>query len=134
MSSFGRICQSNENKDQRVSLRISLIFFRISELILLLSNRDENVNDKLAALLSPATLKPFGILALYFFLYQSSGVNVITFYAVAIFQEAGSSFDKYTCTIILGVVRLVFTIVACIALRRVGRRPLSFISGITMAI
>jgi facilitated trehalose transporter len=39
-------------------------------------------------------------------------------------------------TVALGVVRLLFTILACGLLRRVGRRPLTFISsvgcGITM--
>lgn len=38
------------------------------------------------ALLKPSTLKPFGILYLYFLIYQFSGVNTITFYAVEIFQ------------------------------------------------
>lgn len=37
--------------------------------------------------------------------------------------------NKYLATIILGIVRLVFTIAACIALRKCGRRPLTFISG-----
>lgn len=62
-------------------------------------------------------------------MYQFSGVNTITFYAVDIFQESTKSIDKYTCTILLGVVRLIFTILGCVALRRFGRRPLTFISG-----
>lgn len=84
----------------------------------------------MAALLSPETLKPFGILVLYFMMYQFSGVNTITFYAVEIFQDSGSTLDKYTCTIMLGAVRLICTIFGCIAMRRCGRRPLTFISGI----
>ena len=42
--------------------------------------------------------------------------------------------DKYRATIILGALRFVFTIVGCIALRKCGRRPLSFISGIGCAV
>lgn len=38
--------------------------------------------------------------------------------------------DTNNLTIILGALRFGFTIVACIAMRRCGRRPLSFISGI----
>lgn len=86
--------------------------------------------------MEPSSLKPFAILFIYFMIYQFSGVNTITFYAVKIFQETGTSMDKYTCTMILGSIRLLFTIIACIALRRCGRRPLTFISsigcGITM--
>lgn len=80
--------------------------------------------------MEPACLKPLGILVLYFMMYQFSGVNTITFYAVDIFQQSGTTLDKNTCTIALGAVRFLFTIIACIALRRCGRRPLSFISGI----
>ena len=36
--------------------------------------------------MSPSALKPFGILALYFFIYQWCGVNTITFYAVEVFE------------------------------------------------
>lgn len=73
---------------------------------------------------------------MYFMMYQFSGVNTITFYAVEIFRDSGTELDKNTCTIILGALRFFFTIVACISLRRCGRRPLSFIStigcGVTM--
>jgi facilitated trehalose transporter len=67
-------------------------------------------------------------------MYQFSGVNTITFYAVQIFQESGTSMDKNTATIVLGALRFVFTIIACILLRRCGRRPLSFVSGIGCSI
>ena len=40
----------------------------------------------LRGILQPAALKPFFILMLYFLIYQFSGVNPITFYAVEIFQ------------------------------------------------
>lgn len=62
-------------------------------------------------------------------MYQFSGVNTITFYAVEIFQDTGTTMNKTTCTIMLGVVRLLFTIIACIAMRRFGRRTLTFVSG-----
>lgn len=69
-------------------------------------------------------------------MYQFSGVNTITFYAVEIFRDTGTTWDKNTCAIVLGVVRLAFTIVGCVAMRSCGRRTLSFISfvgcGVTM--
>lgn len=87
------------------------------------------LQETFQAIASPATLKPFGILVLYFMMYQFSGVNAITFYTVQIFEESGTSMDKYTCTMMLGFTRLLFTIIACVALRRCGRRPLTFVSG-----
>lgn len=62
-------------------------------------------------------------------MYQFSGVNTVTFYAVDIFKKSGTTWDSNTCTIFMGAVRVVFTIVACISMRRMGRRPLTFISS-----
>jgi hypothetical protein len=42
--------------------------------------------EVLSAVTSPATLKPFVILFTYFGIYQFSGVNPVTFYAVQVFQ------------------------------------------------
>jgi hypothetical protein len=42
--------------------------------------------ETVRALISPAALKPFMILFAYFGIYQFSGVNPVTFYAVQVFQ------------------------------------------------
>lgn len=81
------------------------------------------------ALIHPSALKPFGILFFYFMIYQFGGVNTITFYAVEIFKDAVPHLDPNMCTLILGIVRLIFTIAGGIALRRFGRRPMTFISS-----
>lgn len=86
--------------------------------------------ETLSTLLQPSTLKPFGILTFYFFIYQFSGVNAITFYAVEIFQYSGTDMNKYTATVITGGVRFACTILACVLMRRCGRRPLTMFSGI----
>lgn len=91
--------------------------------------RKPTFKETISALLSPAAMKPFGILVMYFMLYQFSGVNTITFYAVDIFKISGSEFDPNYCTIFMGVFRLIFTIIACISMRHCGRRPLTFISS-----
>ena len=83
-----------------------------------------------SALLKPNALKPFTLLFLYFLIYQWSGTNVITFYAVEIFKDSGASLNKYLAAVILGVVRLLSTIVACILCRRCGRRPLTMVSSV----
>ncbi|CAK1604498.1 unnamed protein product [Parnassius mnemosyne] len=82
------------------------------------------------ALMSPSALKPFTILAIYFFIYQWCGVNTITFYAVEVFEASGASLDKYWLTISMGIIRVIFTVVGCILCRRCGRRLLTFVSAI----
>lgn len=62
-------------------------------------------------------------------LYQFSGVNTITFYAVDVFKISGASWDANTLAIGMGILRLIFTIVGSIAMRRCGRRPLTFVSS-----
>ncbi|XP_052862109.1 facilitated trehalose transporter Tret1-2 homolog [Anopheles cruzii] len=94
------------------------------------SKKKLSFKETVQALVHPSCLKPFAILTIYFMMYQFSGVNTITFYAVEIFRDSGTTMDKYTCTILLGVVRLAFSILGAILLRRCGRRPLTFISGI----
>lgn len=90
-------------------------------------SRKSSFRETLKAL--PSAVKPFTILVIYFGMYQFSGVNTITFYAVEIFAVAGTKWDPNFCTIFMGVVRLLFTVVGCIAMRRCGRRPLTFISS-----
>ncbi|XP_054011860.1 facilitated trehalose transporter Tret1-like isoform X1 [Hylaeus anthracinus] len=82
------------------------------------------------ALLKPNALKPFMVLSLYFLIYQWSGTNVITFYAVEIFKDSGSTINNYLAAVILGVVRLASTIAACILCKRYGRRSLTMVSSV----
>ncbi|XP_015111574.1 facilitated trehalose transporter Tret1 [Diachasma alloeum] len=84
----------------------------------------------LRALVKPNALKPFALLCLYFLIYQWSGTNAVTFYAVEIFKASGTSINGYLATVILGLVRLLSTIAACILCRRCGRRPLTLISSV----
>lgn len=83
-----------------------------------------------SALVKPNALRPYTLLFLYFLIYQWSGTNVLTFYAVEIFKDSGASLNKYLAAVILGVVRLVSTIIACILCRRSGRRPLTMVSSV----
>lgn len=83
-----------------------------------------------SAILKPNALKPYALLFLYFLIYQFSGTNVLTFYAVEIFNDSGTTMNKYLAAVILGIVRLLSTIVACILCRRSGRRPLTMVSSV----
>ena len=84
----------------------------------------------LTALLKPNALRPFLLLFLYFLIYQWTGTNAVTFYAVEIIGSSGIKLDKNMVAICLGIVRLASTIAACIACRKFGRRPMTLISSI----
>lgn len=84
----------------------------------------------LSAIVKPNALKPYTLLFLYFLIYQWSGTNAITFYAVDIFKESGAGIDENIATVALGVVRVLSTIAACVLCRRCGRRPLTMISSV----
>lgn len=82
------------------------------------------------ALVQPNAMRPFLILFLYFLIYQWTGTNAVTFYAVDIVALSGIKLDKYLVTVGLGALRLASTIVACIACRKYGRRPMTLISSV----
>ena len=66
---------------------------------------------------------------------QFVGINVVLYYAGNIFRNMGSSTDSSLIqTIIVGVVNLVFTVLAIFTVDRFGRKPLMIIGGVGMAI
>lgn len=79
--------------------------------------------------------RPWIILSVYFATLQLSGSTVITFYTVSILRESlGTQINEYTATLIIDIMRLISSMIACIAMRNVGRRILTIISGISTAI
>lgn len=79
---------------------------------------------------NPTFFKPMVIILVFFFITQFSGVNAVAFYSVSLMQDTlgADGMDKYTATILIDVVRLIMSTVACILLRRVGRRRLALLS------
>ena len=66
---------------------------------------------------------------------QFVGINVVLYYAGNIFRNMGSSIDSSMIqTIIVGIVNLVFTVLAIMTVDRFGRKPLMIIGGLGMAI
>ncbi|HUZ59795.1 MAG TPA: D-xylose transporter XylE [Hanamia sp.] len=65
---------------------------------------------------------------------QFVGINVVLYYASNIFRNMGSSTDSSLLqTIIVGIVNLLFTIVAIYTVDKFGRKPLMIIGSIGMA-
>ena len=66
---------------------------------------------------------------------QFVGINVVLYYAANIFRNMGSSTDSSLLqTIIVGVVNLVFTVLAILTVDKFGRKPLMIIGSIGMAV
>ncbi|XP_072382155.1 facilitated trehalose transporter Tret1-like isoform X3 [Diabrotica undecimpunctata] len=87
--------------------------------------------DKINGVLVPEFLKPLGIIAIYIITKQWSGVNAITFYSIHIMQETtGKGVDEYLSTLIIDLLRLFMSVVACVLLKKIKRRPLAIISGV----
>lgn len=69
----------------------------------------------------------------FFFVMQFSGVNALAFYTVTILTDVGSGLDAFLATNIIGLVRVIMSVVACILARWFGRRPLSVTSSLGTA-
>lgn len=66
---------------------------------------------------------------------QWCGINVIFNYAGEIFQRAGFDLnDTLTSIVLTGVVNLIFTLVALVAVDRLGRRPLMLFGAAALAL
>ncbi len=79
-----------------------------------------------AELLNPL-VKPALIIGIGLAVFQQiTGINTVIYYAPKIFQFAGvvSSSSAIFATLLVGIVNVIFTIVAIMLLDRIGRRPL----------
>jgi len=110
-----------------------------SKEIFSLSNEKDNPKTEtsttfLRSFFSYQNLCPLFLTLVLHFLQSWSGVNVIVFKTVHVFETVGSSVDKYTCTAIVGVVQLLSTGVSITLVDKAGRRPLLMVSGMLMTI
>jgi hypothetical protein len=85
-------------------------------------------------MLRPGVLKPLGILFGFFVFQQLSGVYVLLFYTVDIFQRVGSGLNPFIATIFVGIVRVSTSGIAVVASRHIGRRTLAIWSGLGMTV
>ncbi|KAJ8956297.1 hypothetical protein NQ318_015033 [Aromia moschata] len=93
--------------------------------------KEKNLGEKLRELAEPEFLKPLGIIAVYIVANQWSGVNAITFYTVSIMKQTiGDGVNEYLAMLVVDVIRVLMSILACVLLRRLGRRPLAIVSGV----
>lgn len=91
---------------------------------------NSNIMKELATLRNPEFVKPLIIIVTFFIVIQWSGLNAMTFYTVTIIQRTvNGNIDEYVAMLIVDTLRLFMSVFACVLLRKIGRRPLAFISG-----
>ncbi|KAL1122250.1 hypothetical protein AAG570_003655, partial [Ranatra chinensis] len=96
------------------------------------------LSDTLKMFTDRSCLAPLRILLIVFAFQQLSGVYIIIFYAVNIFQSIGGQFgasvDEYTATAAMGVIRFLMSTLTVFLARRLGRRVLMSVSSVGMAL
>jgi SP family xylose:H+ symportor-like MFS transporter len=63
---------------------------------------------------------------------QAIGINAVLYYSPRIFESAGAG-DGMMQTVIMGIINIVFTVVAILTVDRFGRKPLLIIGSVGMA-
>ena len=64
---------------------------------------------------------------------QAIGINAVLYYAPRIFENAGAEGGGMMQTVIMGIVNILFTLVAIFTVDRFGRKPLLIIGSVGMA-
>lgn len=106
-----------------------------SEYLSMLSEKKAKDNEKegtKSLYLSAVTIKPFFLLVVIFMLQELSGIYSILFYTISFFEKANMDVNQYIVSIIVGVLRLIMSIVAAILINLVGRKKLLSLSSLGM--
>ena len=82
----------------------------------------------------PELARPLHLVLGLMIIQQMSGINVIMFYLVSIFYNAGFKESGVFATTIIAIVQVVATACAVYLMDRVGRRPLLIVAGIAMTV
>ena len=90
-----------------------------------LEHEAQRPKPRLVEILDPALRGVLVIGLLLGILQKITGINSVLSYAVVIFERAGAGANaSFMQTVLLGVVNVVFTVLALLLIDRVGRRPL----------
>lgn len=78
----------------------------------------------------PEFFKPLGIILLCFFVMQFSGVNSVAFYTISLMKSVTGPGNEYFSMIVIDVVRVIASFLACVLLKMCYRRTLLMVSGV----
>lgn len=97
--------------------------------------RNNRANKSMIETLSkPEFHKPLFIIVGFFFFQQVSGIFAVIVYASKFAVEAGVTMDPFLCTVLIGLTRVVATILVFYVLDSVGRKKPAILSGLGMTV
>lgn len=97
------------------------------------TNRVQTVKQFLRKCVQPEVWKPFLILVTFFILQELTGMYAVLYYAVDFFRKTGTSLNDYVASILVGVLRFLFSIIGSFCIQRFPRKRLASLSGLLMA-
>jgi SP family arabinose:H+ symporter-like MFS transporter len=102
----------------------------------IIGNSLKNKSDSsFKAVFAPALRMPLLVGIGLAFFQQITGINTIMYYAPLIFEKSGLSINSAIYqTILIGVINLLFSLVAIYFVDRVGRKPILIVGSILMTI
>ena len=65
---------------------------------------------------------------------QGIGINAVLYYAPRIFENAGAEGGGMLQTVVMGIVNILFTLIAIFTVDRFGRKPLLIVGSLGMAV
>lgn len=89
-----------------------------------------SIMKQIRALKEPGNYRPVILVTCIFILRELGGAIVIFMYAVYFFETAGATFDPFTCSVLVGICRVVFTFISACTIDKLGRRPLLITSAL----
>lgn len=100
----------------------------ITEMLQRQKNQSEDTKTKL---FTREFLKPLIVIVVFIVTNQWAGVNALTFYTVSIMRKTlGQGLDEYLAMLIVDLIRVIMSVVTCVIMKKIGRRPLALLSGV----
>lgn len=107
----------------------------LSRLSLQISSRNVRSRDNVFSLFKkPEVYKPMAIINAFFAFQQLSGIFVVVVYASRFAVESGVALDPFLCTVLIGLARVVATLMVGILLDKLGRKIPTIFSGVGMTV
>ncbi|XP_064117186.1 facilitated trehalose transporter Tret1-like isoform X2 [Macrobrachium nipponense] len=134
------LVEKNRIKDAETSLqrlrgpRSSSVAEELNAITSTTLQRNPSIFEQISKLKRARNAQPILLVSVIFMLREIGGKAVIFTYAVYMFTRTGVELDAFTCSILVGVVRLVFTLLSAYFLDNIGRRPILQCSSIVCGV